>query len=154
MTKIYPAELFEQIARNVHNDIDEFREEKKASLIGIKMSDEGVSYEPIFANGDIYNLLESNAAMKKTKANQYDLVAVLTAGWAAPNNDDKHRDTPPSAHPERKRVKMTLVGNTSIQYGSVLSINGEGEDMFDYMNASGSLADSFTDFMEAWRSND
>lgn len=154
MNKLYPTELFEQIARNVHNDIDQFREEKKASLIGIKMSDDGISYEPIFANGDIYTLLESHSAMKKAKDSQYDLVAVLTSGWAAPNNDDQHRNTPPSEHPERKRVKMTLVGNTSIQYGSVLSINGQGEDMFDYMTASGSLAESFTEFMEKWRGNE
>lgn len=155
MTKVYPEELFEQIARNVHNDIDEFRQEKKASLIGIKMSEEGVSYEPISANGDIYRLLESNSAMKKTKDNEYDLIAVLTSGWAAPNNDDdKYNNIPPSEHPERKRVKMTLVGNTSVQYGSILSINGREEDMFDYMTAQGSLADTFTQFMDTWRSND
>lgn len=153
MNKLYPSELFEQIARNVHNDIEEYREEKKATLIGIKMSDDGVLYETIHSNGDIYALLESNAAIRKAKSNKYDLVAVLTAGWAAPNNNDEHIDVPPSQHPERKRVKMTLVGNTNIQYGSVLSMAGEEEAMFDYMTASGSLALSFTDFMEKWREN-
>jgi len=155
MTTVYPEELFEQIAKNVHNDIDEYRQEKKASLIGIKMSDEGVSYESISVNGDIYKLLENKPAMKKAKTNEYDLIAVLTSGWAAPNNNgDENDDLPPSEHPERKRVKMTLVGNTSIQYGSVLSIDGKEEDIFDYMTAQGSLADTFTDFMETWRSND
>lgn len=151
MNKLYPEELFEQIAKNVHTDINEMREEKAASLIGIKMSDEGVDYEIIRTNGDIYDLLDSKITLNKAKEGQYNLLAVLTAGWAAPNDD---LDVPPSEHPERKRVRMTLVGNSAIQYGSILTIDGESEDMYDNMKASGSLAESFTEFMEKWRNND
>jgi len=155
MTKVYPEELFEQIVRNVHADIEEYREAKAATLIGIKMSDEGVQYETINSNGDIYKLLSSKKSIKTIKLNEYNLLAVLTAGWAAPNNeDDEYNNIPPSEHPDRKRVRMTLVGNTAIQYGSVLSIDGQDEDMFDYMTARGTLQEAFTEFMENWRSND
>jgi hypothetical protein len=151
MSTLYPEELFEQIAKNVHTDVNEMREDKAASLIGIKMSDEGVDYEIIRTNGDIYDLLDSRTTLKKAKEGQYHLLAVLTGGWAAPNDD---LDVAPSEHPERKRVRMTLVGNSAIQYGSILTIDGQPEDMYDNMKASGSLAESFTDFMERWRGND
>lgn len=151
MNTLYPEELFEQIAKNVHADVNEMREDKAASLIGIKMSDEGVDYEIIRTNGDIYNLLDSRTTLNKAKEGQYHLLAVLTAGWAAPNDD---LDVAPSNHPERKRVRMTLVGNSAIQYGSILTVDGEPEDMYDNMKASGSLAVAFTDFMERWRGND
>ncbi len=151
MSTLYPEELFEQIAKNVHTDVNEMREDKAASLIGIKMSDEGVDYEIIRTNGDIYDLLDSRVTLSKAKEGQYNLLAVLTAGWAAPNDD---LNVPPSEHPERKRVRMTLVGNSAIQYGSILTIDGQPEDMYDNMKASGSLAESFTEFMEKWRNND
>jgi hypothetical protein len=155
MNKIYPKEAFEQIAKNVHNDIENYRKEKKSSLVGIKMSDEGLSYTNISSNFDIYELLSNHLVVEKTKEDQYDLIALLTAGWAAPvKDDDENSNLPPSQHPERKRVKMTLVGNTHIQYGSVLSISGENEDMFDYMKASGALAESFVEFMKNLEPND
>jgi len=153
--EIYPEELFEQIVRNIHTDVDKYREVKAATLVGIKMSDEGVQYETVNSNGDIYKLLSSKRTIKAIKLNEYNLLAVLTAGWAAPNNDnDENSHLPPSEHPDRKRVKMTLVGNTAIQYASMLSIAGEGEDVFNYMTARGSLQVAFTEFMENWRSND
>jgi hypothetical protein len=154
MNAIYKTEEFESMVRDIHISIDIFREELSASLIGVKYTNNDVQpyeFESIRSSKDVYQLLTSKMAMKKIKSGEYDLIALLTAGWAAPKDNI---DVPPSEHPDRKRVKMTLVGNTAIQYGSVLTIDGQGEDMYDYMTATGQLADSFQDLMTEWRPND
>ena len=144
MKKVYPEELFESIAKNIHNDVEEIRVPKKASLIGITITSDGTDYTTIKSNPDVYQLLESPKAVKLTKEGNFHLVALLTAGWAAPNDDI---NIAPSEHPDRKRVEMTMVGNTAVQYGSVLSIEGQ-DQMYDYMTAEGSLSESFEQFME------
>lgn len=157
MNKVYKKDTFETMARAIHKNIDELREEKNATIIGISISeDDELTFNVIKSNKDVYTLLESNKVAEAIKKENYDLIALLTAGWAAPVNsdNDEYVDVPPSEHPDRRRVKMTIVGNTSTQYASILSMAGEDEDMFDYMGATGTLASAFADFMSIWRGDE
>lgn len=158
----YEANLFESISRQIHKEVESIRDPKKASIVGIyfnkdKDSKIAVQSEVIKTDGDIYRLLSDESVWVEFNQDekQYHLLALLTAGWAAPvNKSDSDKDDllPPSLHPERRRVKLTLVGNTSYQYGSVLSFDDEQEMLYDNMDASGALNDSFKEFLMTWRS--
>lgn len=146
---IYEEQQFEELSRNIHAKVESIREVKRASLVGIKMDNFNPEVTVISTHSDIYDLLDNQKTLNKANDGKYDLIAVLTAGWAAPT--DNHRDLPPSEHPERRRVKMTIVGNTASQYGSLLSFDGDDDVMYDNMNASGVLAEAFEEFIAKWR---
>lgn len=69
---------------------------------------------------DIYDLL--NTAGRRW-ASEYDRIAFYTVGWASPN--DGNDETPPSQHPDRKRVALLCV---------VTSIGGFHSAMFMWDN--------------------
>lgn len=147
----YTAEEFEALSKDIHEKVAEWRVEKKASLLGLSISDDGqIEMKVIKTHTDVYDLLESKVAMDKLiKDKQYKLVALLTAGWAAPNDN---AEVAPSVHPERKRVAMTMIGNNVEQFASVLTVDGVEETMYDYMTAQGTLADSFIGLLQRWKS--
>lgn len=150
-TIIYEEQQFEELSRNIHAKVEEIREPKYASLLGVKMNNLDPEVTVISTHRDIYDLLDNPVNLNKANDGKYDLIAVLTAGWAAPT--DSHTHLPPSEHPERRRVKMTMVGNTTSQYGSLLSFDNDDDVMYDNMNASGALAEAFQEFVANWRND-
>lgn len=132
----------ETVSKIIFNQTMEIRSEKKAQLIGVKLTDDGVICEEINRYGDIYDMLQ-NAGLSPDKFNGYDLVAVLTAGWAAPVGEDD--DIAPSLHKNRRRIKIALIGNTSTQTSSVMAF--DGEDDYIYENGKGQLQDAFEEML-------
>ena len=74
-------------------------------------------------------------------------LGVLTCGWAAPVEDG---ETPPSCHPERRRVRLAAIATTDLVTGSVLEFQDTpDEPIFDDGSASGSLRDALLDTTRA-----
>jgi hypothetical protein len=68
--------------------------------------------------------------------------ALETTGWAAPlNNDGEVTGGAPSAHPERRRVRLTAINLANVGAASVLEFADDpGELITDQGEATGSLA--------------
>lgn len=74
-------------------------------------------------------------------------LGVLTCGWAAPVGGD---ETPPSRHPERRRVRLAAIATTDLVTGSALEFQDTSDDPFlDDGSASGSLRDALLDATRA-----
>lgn len=136
------AEKFESITKEIYNLADEMRSDKKTQLVGVKLIEQNVVCEKITEYSDIYEMLGASGHHSE-KFDGYDLIAVLTAGWAAPNNNDEHQNTPPSEHPERRRVKLAMVGYTAEQTSSVLSFDDTQELIYSCGQGQGALQDAF-----------
>jgi hypothetical protein len=94
---------------------------------------------------DIYSLLDDDSVRDEAKAYEYS--AVVTAGWAAPLNADGSVDGAPSAHPERRRVRLVVVANAD-GVASVLRFSDDAENVVvDAGEATGSLANAIRDFV-------
>lgn len=87
------------------------------------------------SDGDVYELI--NSISPDSLVNYY---AVITAGWAAPN--DGNDMLPPSLHPERRRVELLVVTSRDGRVASALSMEGNDELTIDEGNATGALADA------------
>lgn len=86
-------------------------------------------------NGDVYELIES--ITPEPFVNYY---AVITGGWAAPN--DGNDMLPPSLHPERRRVELLIVAGRDGSIASALQMAGNEELTIDEGKATGALADA------------
>lgn len=86
-------------------------------------------------NGDVYKLIES--ITPDPFVNYY---AVITGGWAAPN--DGNDMLPPSLHPERRRVELLVVAGRDGSIASALQMAGNEELTIDEGTATGALADA------------
>lgn len=84
--------------------------------------------------GDVYDLLDNVTPDKS--ANYY---GVITAGWASPLADGD--DTPPSQHPQRRRVELLVVASRDGSVASALAMAGEAV-IIDEGTAKGALADA------------
>ena len=74
-------------------------------------------------------------------------LGVLTCGWAAPVGGD---ETPPSRHPERRRVRLAAIATTDLVTGSALEFQDKpDEPILDDGSASGSLRDALLDATRA-----
>jgi len=74
-------------------------------------------------------------------------LGVLTCGWAAPVGGD---ETPPSRHPERRRVRLAAIATTDLVTGSALEFqDAPDEPILDDGSASGSLRDALLDATRA-----
>lgn len=88
-------------------------------------------------DGDVYRLIESI-----TPADGINYYAVITGGWAAPNQNDEYQDLPPSLHPERRRVELVCLVSRDGEVASALQMEGNDGLTIDEGNAQGSLADA------------
>lgn len=131
--------------RNINSLLDFDRDASQATVYGVKTADtiSGLDFKVIGQDGDVYDLID-NMSMDKTYLN-YSYAVLKTTGWAAPLNANGDVDGAPSAHPERRRVRLFVVAdidNNEIT-GSVLSFDDDPENIiFDYNEATGSLAEA------------
>jgi hypothetical protein len=145
-------DTFKDISFKVFNDSVPLRgDKKKAQLLGVKLNENGeIVCDIIKEHGDIYDLIDNVQASEKlmSKLGQYDLVSILTGGWAAPLNNDGNDDLPPSQHPERKRVLISIMGYSVKQVSSVMAFEGEDEEQhYDYNKGQGALRDAFDELL-------
>lgn len=137
-------EKLETVSKIIFNETMTMRSDKKATLVGINLNDDQIVYNEINAYVDIYDMLLS-APNHSEKFEGYDLVAVLTAGWAAPVNNDENDKIEPSKHKDRRRVYLALVGNTSTQTSSIISFSDTNEIIYE--NGSGALQEAFEEML-------
>lgn len=98
---------------------------------------------------DIYDLLQD---MYKDKSySGYEYISLFTTGWAAPLNKDGDVDEAPSKHPQRRRVTLVICADVNAKsiIGSVLEFEDEpDEKVYDFNQATGSLADALSQIFE------
>lgn len=116
-----------------------------AKIYGISPNQEGELKSTLIDFGpDVYELIES--VSDQEKHNSFEYVSVVTGGWAAPLNSDGEIDGAPSQHPNRRRVALAIAVNISNKtvLGSVLKFDDSEEKVYDYNQATGSLADAMS----------
>lgn len=100
-------------------------ETKQAHAFGLNIDDNEniINHLEIFKGNDIYQVLEklSNDASGLI----WDYIAVTTQGWAAPLGNDENDDTRPSEHPERTRVFLVSIVNSSREIISILKLEDQ-----------------------------
>lgn len=147
MTKQLEANKLEEITRNIYESTDNMRSDKKTQLVGVKLIEsKTVVCEKITDYGDIYEMLQASSSHSE-KFEGYDLIAVLTAGWAAPVNNDEDDNIAPSEHKDRRRVKLALVGYTSKQTASIIAFDGDPEYVYSAGDGKGALQEAFEEML-------
>lgn len=74
-------------------------------------------------------------------------LGVVTCGWAAPVDDG---DTPPSRHPQRRRVRLATITTTDFVTSSALEFQDTpNQPIFDDGSGSGSLRDALLEATRA-----
>ena len=150
---ISPVILATCVEDSLHLSLDGF-DLSRARLYGISIVDEqavarnengALRITFLAEHGDVYELLE---AQTSAIVRMFDAAVVLTCGWAAPiRNDEEDEDelaTPPSQHPERRRVRLVVVVCDD-GVASVLRFADTPDDVItDAGAARGSLADAVT----------
>jgi hypothetical protein len=141
----------EKITQNINKAVSVDFDKGKAIAYGVLVnSDLNVQIEQIGSDGDIYDMLNNNPALASQVKN-YDFITIETCGWAAPIKDgnDESNDLAPSQHPERRRVRLLVSANTSLQFGSSISFSDDLENpVYDYGDARGALAEAIEDFIK------
>lgn len=116
-----------------------------ARLYGVVLSDEGINMALVGQNPDVYALLDNDES--KVLGQAFDLMTIVTTGWAAPLNANGEVEGAPSQHAERRRVRLAIIANREF-IASVLRFQDEPEDVVvDLGNATGTLADAIQDFL-------
>jgi hypothetical protein len=99
-------------------------------------------------SADVYDLIEHIDA-DKLQSN-YNYFSVLTTGWAAPLNEHGEIDGAPSKHKDRRRVTLVIGINIDdkVLVGSALKFDDDDEIIFDFGDATGSLANAILELLE------
>ena len=149
-TMLTVAEKAEGILHNAFSlKGDDFAFEiPKAMLVGLRTDSEGnlVDVQPeIASHGDIYTLLE---VVNPSMLTEFSAVGLVTCGWAAPiSNGQTESEPAPSAHPERRRVRLFVCADRS-DMASVLRFRDDVENpITDAGEACGPLADALAELM-------
>jgi hypothetical protein len=99
---------------------------------------------------DIYDLLKKKSV--RSTVHLFDSAVIVTAGWGAPLNEDGTICGAPSEHPERRRVRLTIVVSDSMEsdeeiVASVLRFADDADNtILDLGGASGSLSNAVREF--------
>lgn len=148
MKKNTTSEVLELATRQVFADTMNMRDAKKATLVGIRLVDNQIISEKISDHGDVYNLISEIPMFAKSVSN-YDMLSILTAGWAAPVNNDQDDNIPPSEHKDRRRVRIAMVGNTSTQYSAIMAFDDQTDEPIYMENeGAGALKEEFVNALE------
>ena len=98
---------------------------KDAHAFGLNIDENEniINHLEISRGGDIYQVLEKLS--DDASGLIWDYIAVTTQGWAAPLRNDKNDDTRPSEHPERTRVFLVSIVNSSREIISILKLEDQ-----------------------------
>ncbi len=121
---------------------------KQARLYGVNVKSdcELASLCLIGENPDIYDLMSEVHHARTAKLFHYFFF--VTTGWAAPIGDNgEPSDERPSEHPQRRRVRLLLVGSESGEVITVLRFGDNPEEMeIQDENGKGELMNSLLAF--------
>lgn len=123
--------------------------EKSATAYGINRDGDSLKCEVISRMADVYDLIDSLFDCDNAKS--FDYLSIITWGWAAPLGENGEVDGAPSKHPQKRRVKLIISGSSAEKglIGSVVNFSdAPDEPVFDYGDATGSLASAFTEIFE------
>jgi hypothetical protein len=143
--------LAEAVEQSVHESIsDSYGDDggfelPSACLFGIETDADGkfVDFSYVDAQSDVYELLNRRASELTT----FTTFALVTTGWAAPLKDNGELDGAPSAHPERRRVRLCVTANID-GVASVLRFEDDQDSpIVDPGQATGSLAEAVMNFV-------
>jgi len=141
----------EIITQNINKAVGIDFNKGKAIAYGVLVNDDlNVQLEQIGSNGDVYDMLNDNPAIA-IQVKNYDFITIESCGWAAPIKDgnDEDNDLAPSQHPQKRRVRLLVSANTSLQFGSSITFNDDLDNpVYDYGNARGALAEAIEDFIK------
>ena len=150
--KTLTQEEFEQVVQTISKEMPTDYDMGKAVMYGIKLDDnKQITFDQITENGDVYEMLNPFNTVWKMKG--YNFFTIVTCGWAAPITEEKNEysDLPPSQHPSRRRVMLTVNATTDNKVGSCISFKDDQENaVFDYGNARGDLADAFLELISCY----
>lgn len=97
------------------------------------------SITKVASQPDIYDLIFS--VETKVKAEE-GIIVLATTGWATPLNQDGEVDGPPSANPDRRRVRL-VIGAHAGAFASVMRFEDCQDDVVtDDGEATGTLAEA------------
>lgn len=101
----------------------------------------------LMTGGDIYQLLDELGELVKRNGHPNDAVGIAldTCGWAAPLDGSGNVDVPPSESKQRRRVRLVTLITTNGKQASVLKFEDTNEEVLDFGEASGPLADAIRD---------
>jgi hypothetical protein len=151
------VQIAEQVENTLHDLLGQTPQHdpyslEGARLYGVHFGDNGeVVIDFITSHADVYDLLaDTNNAVV---ASGFAYTLVVTTGWAAPLDSNGEVRGAPSAHPERRRVRLAVVANRD-SVASVLRFADEpNEPITDPGEATGSLADAIRTFVSQGASN-
>jgi hypothetical protein len=116
-------------------------ETKDAHAFGLNIDENEniINHLEISKGRDIYQVLEKLS--DDASGLIWDYIAVTTQGWAAPFNDKKQSDNiRPSEHPERTRVFLVSIVNSSREIISILHLEDQEPEVDS--TGTGDLADA------------
>ena len=96
--------------------------------------------------GDVYEGLDT-IGEQHTLASDETAVICQTCGWASPiEGEPTENEVPPSEHPQKRRVRLTVLATRSEQMvSSIVFADTPDESIYDFGTARGSLADALKD---------
>jgi hypothetical protein len=115
----------------------------EAKIYGIKVEEgKNITANLLEYSGDVYELLV--CMQNDNRIDLFDYLSVVTTGWAAPLNSNGEVDCAPSQHKERRRVSLVIAASVIEKeiLGSVVDFQGDIERVYDFNQATGSLADA------------
>lgn len=119
-----------------------------AKAYGIKKNEDNMSSTLVSHCADVYDLIDEIDA-DKLQTN-YNYFSILTTGWAAPLGDNGEIQGAPSQHKDRRRVTLVVgidIDNKAL-VGSTLKFDDDDEMVFDFGDATGSLANAILNLLE------
>lgn len=135
------ARIAERVERTLNETVG--YEMTRPIVVAVKATPNKVELTPMenVVSQDIYDVLDSDEVAEFVRGRQY--FAIVTTGWAAPISDESDEpETAPSRHPERRRVRLTIVASPK-GVASVLRFQDAPDDtVIDEGAARGSLNDA------------
>jgi hypothetical protein len=119
-----------------------------AQAYGIKSNEDNMSSILVSNCADVYDLIDEIDA-DKLQTN-YNYFSILTTGWAAPLGKNGEVEGAPSEHKDRRRVTLVVgidIDNKAL-VGSALKFDDDDEMVFDFGDATGSLATAILNLLE------
>lgn len=144
METITIQQVAEKVEAEMHNELKGWDDPFTLSGAQIYGTD-GETLTFVSEHADIYDMLESK---KSLPAKDSPFVVVVTTGWGAPLNAETGEcDGAPSQHPERRRLRLTIVANATETYSIIRFKDAPDDIIGDDGQATGSLNDAIRRFV-------
>ncbi|NBO58577.1 MAG: hypothetical protein EBU73_06525 [Chitinophagia bacterium] len=125
--------------------------QENAKAYGITVNEDGLQIKDIAQNADVYMLIDELIDDKRLANVSFNYFCLLTTGWAAPLDENGEVSGAPSKHPERRRVSLLVTADMNDKTNIISAIKFHGDDddeiVFDYNQATGSLAEAINDLL-------